>query len=355
MKVKIKIVNQGREAELELEAKAKGKEGTKLLLFEALSARGYRLMSSCGGEGSCGMCRVKVLAGLKESKDEYFGPLSEDLRKEGWVLACQLPVESDLVIQLDEKLVERWPGEEEEVEEVEPGLEELSPLGMKLRRALPGFNCSGDVCGYPSCALYAEALARGEASPEGCVPGGEPVRAALEEILEAEREREVFISGLLEGIVDKVELERRADRRIYLRVERESLLPVAKHLLLTKGGRLVTVSGVDKPESEEGEIEILYHISFDREGLLASLRTVLPRASPQVKSIASFLPAAEFIEREIRELLGVEFLGHPRPERLLKAEDIPDEVYPLRKDFKPEELALKPKPKPKPEPERRRS
>lgn len=322
--MKVKIVN--REAEIEV------KQGAKLL--EALAAHGYRLMSSCGGEGSCGMCRVKVLEGLKEPKNEYFGSLSEDLKKAGWALACQLPVESDLVIQLDEKLVERWPGEG--VEEAEPGLAELSPLGLKLRRALPGFGCGGAVCGYPSCARYAEALARGEASFEVCVPGGEPVRAALARILEAERAREALITTLLEGIADLVHVERRTDRRVYLQAKREDLDRVARHLILEKGGRLVTASGVDKPDSNE--IELLYHISFDPQGLVASLRTALPRTEPKVKSVASFLPAAEFIEREIRELLGVEFAGHPRPERLIKADDIPDDVFPLRKDFKIEDL-----------------
>lgn len=322
--MKVKIVN--REAEIEV------KEGT--LLLEALAAHGYRLMSSCGGEGSCGTCRVKVLEGLKEPKEEYFGPLSEDLKRAGWVLACQLPVASDLVIQLEEKLVERWPGEG--LEEAEAGAAELSPLGLKLRRALPGFGCSRAACGYPSCALYAEALARGEASLEACVPGGEPVRASLERILEAERAREALITTLLEGITELVQVERRTDRRVYLQAKREDLDRVARHLILERGGRLATASGVDKPDSNE--IELLYHISFDRQRLVASLRTALPRQEPQVRSVAAFLPAAEFIEREIRELLGVEFLGHPRPERLIKAEEVPDDVYPLRKDFKLEDL-----------------
>ncbi len=320
--MKVKIVNRNEEIEV--------KQGVKLL--DGLAERGYRLMSNCGGMGSCGMCRVKVLEGLKEPKEEYFGPLSEDLKKAGWVLACQLPVEADLVIQLEEKLVERWPGEE--VAEVEEP--ELSRLGKKLRRALPGFNCSGNVCGYPTCFAYAEALARGEASPEGCLPGGEPVRAALKKILEAEAERRQFIGWLLEGIAERVQLDREADRRLYLRTSPQDLKEVAQDLLIGKGGRLATASGVDKPLSNE--IELLYHISFDRSGMMVSLRTALPRNEPRSASVASFLPAAEFIEREIRELLGVEFVGHPRPERLIKAEDIPDDVYPLRKDFRIDDI-----------------
>ncbi|MGQ9601227.1 MAG: NADH-quinone oxidoreductase subunit C [Candidatus Bipolaricaulia bacterium] len=321
--MKVKIANRDEEIEL--------KAGVKLL--DGLAEKGYRLMSSCGGMGSCGMCRVKVLEGLKEPKEEYFGPLSEDLKKEGWVLACQLPVEADLVIQLEEKLVERWPGEEVAEGEVEEP--ELSPLGRKLRRALPGFNCSGNVCGYPTCFAYAEALARGEASPGSCLPGGEPVRAALSRILEAEAARRAFVQTILEGISERVQLDREADHRLYLRTSPQDLKEVAARLF-ERGGRLVTASGVDKPESNE--IELLYHISFDRSGMMVSLRTALPRNEPRSESVASFLPAAEFIEREIRELLGVEFVGHPRQKRLIKAEEIPDDVYPLRKDFRIEEI-----------------
>jgi formate hydrogenlyase subunit 5 len=47
------------------------------------------------------------------------------------------------------------------------------------------------------------------------------------------------------------------------------------------------------------------------------------------------MPAAEWIEREIQDLLGIRFDGHPNPKRLILADDWPEGVYPLRKDFKP--------------------
>ena len=51
-------------------------------------------------------------------------------------------------------------------------------------------------------------------------------------------------------------------------------------------------------------------------------------------SCTDFLPAAEWIEREIAEMFGVKFTGHPQPETLLLPDDWPDGVYPLRKsDF----------------------
>ena len=60
--------------------------------------------------------------------------------------------------------------------------------------------------------------------------------------------------------------------------------------------------------------------------------TVLDRDAPELESIASFCPAAEWIEREIWELLGGEFIDHPDLRHLLLSDDWPEGNYPLRKD-----------------------
>ncbi len=51
----------------------------------------------------------------------------------------------------------------------------------KIRECLPGANCG--ACGYSGCDGYAEAIAKGEAEPNKCAPGGETAAKALAEIL----------------------------------------------------------------------------------------------------------------------------------------------------------------------------
>ncbi|MCQ2450635.1 MAG: RnfABCDGE type electron transport complex subunit B [Clostridia bacterium] len=51
----------------------------------------------------------------------------------------------------------------------------------KIRECLPGANCGG--CGYSGCDGYAEAVAKGEAEPNKCAPGGSAVAEQLAEIL----------------------------------------------------------------------------------------------------------------------------------------------------------------------------
>ncbi|MCK4504279.1 MAG: NADH-quinone oxidoreductase subunit C, partial [Candidatus Aegiribacteria sp.] len=48
---------------------------------------------------------------------------------------------------------------------------------------------------------------------------------------------------------------------------------------------------------------------------------------------AKEIEAFNWIEREISELLGVTFTGHPDPRKLLLADNWPECVYPLRQDY----------------------
>jgi NADH-quinone oxidoreductase subunit C len=52
--------------------------------------------------------------------------------------------------------------------------------------------------------------------------------------------------------------------------------------------------------------------------------------------VVSLLPGAVLYEREVHDLLGVVFDGHPSLERLILPDDWPEGVYPLRKDYKVE-------------------
>lgn len=59
--------------------------------------------------------------------------------------------------------------------------EEEDATKKKIRDALPGINCG--ACGFKGCNDYAEALAKGEAKPNLCLPGAECTAKALGEIL----------------------------------------------------------------------------------------------------------------------------------------------------------------------------
>jgi Ni,Fe-hydrogenase III component G len=46
------------------------------------------------------------------------------------------------------------------------------------------------------------------------------------------------------------------------------------------------------------------------------------------------MKGANYIEREIRDLFGIEFPGHPEPKRLILPDGWPEGKHPLRSDYK---------------------
>lgn len=116
-------------------------------------------------------------------------------------------------------------------------------------------------------------------------------------------------------------------RRIYFSVKAEEIKKAAAVLFKDLGLRFAVASGLDTPQG----LEILYHFSFDKTGQMVSVRVLIEdRKNPQIDSLTSLFPAAEWIEREMWELLGINFLGHPNLKHLLLAEDWPEGKYPLR-------------------------
>ena len=97
--------------------------------------------------------------------------------------------------------------------------------------------------------------------------------------------------------------------------------------------RFGIITGIDVVEG----IELLYHFVFDAQHLVVTLKTKVAKPFPEIESVTPICPAAEWIEREIYDLLGVKFRNHPKPKRLILSDDWPDGVFPLRKDFRPKD------------------
>ena len=119
------------------------------------------------------------------------------------------------------------------------------------------------------------------------------------------------------------------DNRIHLSCEAEDAYDVNKFLFEDVPLRFVIATGIDCDDC----FEIIYHYAYDQTGSMINLKTFIrDRKSPSIESISPFLPAAEWIEREIHDILGIEFTNHPDMRRLLLSDDWPEGVYPMRKD-----------------------
>lgn len=134
-----------------------------------------------------------------------------------------------------------------------------------------------------------------------------------------------------------VEVKIHAPRRTYIKIAREKVYDFAKFLFEAKHCRLSIATGIDKRDG----MEILYHFSHDESGTYYTIKTLIPKDDLQIQSLATFLPAANWIEREMHELLGIDFVGHPNLKPLLTAETWPADLHPLRRDYADEHTTLK--------------
>jgi NADH-quinone oxidoreductase subunit C len=126
-------------------------------------------------------------------------------------------------------------------------------------------------------------------------------------------------------------IEHARDRRVFLGCEADQCVAVSRFLFEDLGLRYVISTGIDG----EGCFEVLHHFSDDASGSVVTVKAfVWDRDHPTIDSITPWIPAAEWIEREIHDLLGITFRNHPRPERLILEDDWPEGLYPLRKDAK---------------------
>jgi len=81
----------------------------------------------------------------------------------------------------------------------------------------------------------------------------------------------------------------------------------------------------------EPRFELVYILVSIRHRLRLRMKVRLHADDAHVETVTGIWPAANWLEREVWDLFGIAFDGHPDPRRLLMPEDW--EGYPLRKDY----------------------
>jgi NADH-quinone oxidoreductase subunit C len=115
-------------------------------------------------------------------------------------------------------------------------------------------------------------------------------------------------------------------------VKAARIVEVSRFLKRTVGIELDhcnVITGVDYPK--RNVIEVVYHLFSYRHRHGIVLKVEADRAAPIVPSVEGVWKAANWMEREAYDLLGVSFLGHPDLRRLLLPDDW--QGWPLRKDY----------------------
>jgi Ni,Fe-hydrogenase III component G len=141
--------------------------------------------------------------------------------------------------------------------------------------------------------------------------------------------RKDFAAALQEKFDEYIlALQAKSARRIYMDIAPQTVVRATRLMLDEYGARFQIATGVDT----EAGFEVMYHWALDDDDCVITVRVVLPHEHAEVDSIAPICPAAEWIEREMWELLGISFVGHPDMRHLLLADDWPEDNYPMRRD-----------------------
>ena len=141
---------------------------------------------------------------------------------------------------------------------------------------------------------------------------------------------EGFVGQILARLGDMVTRVERCDaRRGMARIEPDRVLDAARAVMTIPGWRFITATGLDVRDG----IDVLYHWAFEPAGVIVTLKALAERPEITLDSLGAILPAANWIEREMHDLLGANFRGHPDMRRLILDDSWPEGVYPLRKSF----------------------
>jgi NADH-quinone oxidoreductase subunit C len=147
-----------------------------------------------------------------------------------------------------------------------------------------------------------------------------------------------YIKEQLESTFKSVLVTIAEETRIVVNVKEDQVLVVLKFLKDRRCDHLALISCVDW--IEEKEFELVYILTgymqsdeeyTGREKMHLIVKTRIPRQKPRFETATGVFSNAEPYEREIHELFGITFEGHPRltPLFLERGYDIP----PFRKDF----------------------
>ena len=119
---------------------------------------------------------------------------------------------------------------------------------------------------------------------------------------------------------------------VHLFVKPEQIVEALTLLRDEQGFELLSAyTAVDYYPSETPRFHLIYQLTSLVKNLSVQVRVAVNGSSPKVPTVTGVYASANWREREIFDMFGIEFEGHPDPRRILMPED--HVGHPLRKDF----------------------
>ena len=140
-----------------------------------------------------------------------------------------------------------------------------------------------------------------------------------------------FVAALLNWNHDAVQAAKFDRDELSIYVAREFIRAACEHL--KAAGLVDFLSDLTCADyyPREPRFEMAYHLLSMQHKQRVRLKVRLDGDDAVIESITSVWPAANFFEREVFDLFGIRFLGHPYLRRIMMPEDW--EGHPLRRDY----------------------
>jgi len=128
----------------------------------------------------------------------------------------------------------------------------------------------------------------------------------------------------------------RRGNELHFHIERGDAPYLAEFLRADFGAELRLMVANDR-RADQGLFEVHYLFAHRRENWFAHATKALSPDDPTIASLATFYYPASRFEREIKDLFGIEAIGHPDRRPLVRHAFWPETYFPLRKDAAPPE------------------
>lgn len=139
------------------------------------------------------------------------------------------------------------------------------------------------------------------------------------------------VDGLTEQFSDKMVNVYQSSGDAFVRVEKDAIVEICKYLKNEQHFiYLSDIYGADRFTSEQ-RFEVFYNLVSLRDRQRLFVKVWLEEENPTVESVTSIWKSANWFEREVYDMFGIQFNNHPDFRRIYMPEDF--QYYPLRKEF----------------------
>ncbi len=145
--------------------------------------------------------------------------------------------------------------------------------------------------------------------------------------------RQLYIDNLMNQFKGNITVAKSfQENEIYISTMKEHLVDVCTYIHITFQTPLSSIICNDE-RSLSKNFTIYYVFSLPDKDLFFLVYIPVSEQHPEFPSLTPYIPAAHWYEREIKDMFGLDPIGHPDPYTLVLHGSMPEKTYPLRKDF----------------------